>query len=277
MKSLEVEAIAGGYHHDPFRVLGPHATDPSHWEVRAFLPHARELWTLLNGQAHAMKREHPHGFFRVRFDGVPRRYRLRWQDWQGAMHESEDPYRFGPLLTEFELHLHGEGTHYETYNMLGAHLQEVDGVQGVRFAVWAPNAQVVSVVGDFNGWDTRVHPMRLRDGGVWEIFLPGLGAGAHYKYFVRSRFHGYEMMKTDPYAFHAETPPLTASRVWDPEKYQWQDGEYMRNRAHRDLLREPVAIYEVHLESWLRKPDGSPPGYRELADTLIPYVKKVPH
>ena len=160
-----------------------------------------------------------------------------------------------PFLTPFELHLHGEGTHHESYRSLGAHLMSADGVSGVRFAVWAPNAEQVTLMGDFNGWDGASHPMSHRSGGVWEAFIPGLGQGDHYKYLVRSR-SGHTQEKCDPYAFFAEVPPRTASIVWSLNNYAWGDAHWMEQRARRNMLREPVSMYEVHLESWLRGAQG---------------------
>jgi len=274
-----MEAVAGGYHGDPFRVLGPHEVrarnKPPGWIVRAFLPQAASAEVVLEEEARPMRRRHPEGIFEAAFTGSPRPYRLRIQRHDGTTEEFEDPYRFPPLLTSFDLHLHAEGTLYEAYHSLGAHLVEVDGVPGVRFAVWAPNAEVVSVVGDFNDWDTRRHPMRLREGGVWEIFLPGVTEGARYKYFVRSRFRGYRELKADPYAFWFETPPRSASIVTRLDRYQWGDQAWMEARSARNWLREPVSIYEVHLESWLRGPNGETLSYRELAPKLIEYVKRM--
>ena len=183
----------------------------------------------------------------------------------------DDPYRFPPLLTAFELHLHGEGTNYETYGTLGAHLVTCEGVEGVRFAVWAPNAEVVSVTGDHNNWDRTRHPMRLRDGGLWEIFLPGLAAGANYKYSVMMP-DGHEQDHSDPCGFFAEVPPKTASIVWPLTNYQWADTAWMEDRAKRNWLREPVSMYEVHLESWLRGPLNEWLTYRELAEKLPAYA-----
>ncbi|MCL6508430.1 MAG: alpha-L-fucosidase [Bryobacteraceae bacterium] len=279
MQNSEIEAIVGGYHADPFGILGPHpASGPESgrgWEVRAFLPQAAAAEVVTGGGSFPMRRQHEAGFFVAAMDGELRPYRLRLRLWNGDAIEMEDPYRFPPLLTGFELHLHAEGTHYESYNTLGAHLAECDGVAGTRFAVWAPNAEVVSVVGDFNEWDSRRHPMRLREGGVWEIFLPGVGAGARYKYHVRSRYHGYRQMKADPYAFASETPPHSASVVANLDTYEWNDTQWMENRARQDWLRAPMAIYEVHLESWLRGPHGELLSYRELADKLIAYVTRL--
>jgi 1,4-alpha-glucan branching enzyme len=152
---------------------------------------------------------------------------------------------------------------------------EFEGLAGVRFAVWAPNAETVSVVGDFNDWDTRRHPMRLRNGGVWELFIPDLPEGTSYKYQIRSRYHGYQQMKADPYAFACEIPPKSASVVSNLDKYQWEDSEWMTSRAEKDWLKEPVSIYEVHLGSWMRGPNNSMLSYRELADSLVAYVKRI--
>ena len=150
----------------------------------------------------------------------------------------EDPYRFPPQLSSFDLHLHGEGTNYESYRTMGAHACASEGVSGVRFAVWAPNASVVSVMGDFNGWDRTRHPMRLRDGGIWEIFLPGLATGSTYKYSILSKT-GAVLEKCDPYGFYAEQPPKTASIVWPLSTFHWQDHGWMEHRASRNWLHEP--------------------------------------
>jgi 1,4-alpha-glucan branching enzyme len=279
MTHEEVEAIAGGYHGDPFRILGPHASgaasNQQSWEVRAFLPHAEKAAVLVNGDAREMQKVHPQGMWVGDLGGAAPSYRLRAQLWNGDIVEFDDPYRFPPLLSDFELHLHGEGTNYESYRTLGAHIMDYDGVRGVRFAVWAPHAIVVAVVGDFNEWDSRRHPMRMRSGGVWELFIPGIGAGCNYKYDIRSRFRGYHQQKADPYGFGSEAPPKSASVVIDLERYSWGDGEWMERRAHKDWLKEPVSIYEVHLGSWLRGPEGQSLTYRELAAALIPYVQRL--
>ncbi len=279
MTPQEVEAIVGGYHGDPFRILGIHAVSGADgrqaWEVRAFLPQAQSAEVVANGLTVAMKQMHPQGVFAATLERHPGAYRLRLRRWNGEVVEQEDPYRFPPLLSDFELHLHGEGTHFEAYNTLGAHLIECEGLRGVRFAVWAPNAETVSVVGDFNDWDPRRHPMRARNGGVWEIFVPELGEGVAYKYHVRSRYHGYQQMKADPYAFAAELPPKSASVVADVNKYEWSDGEWMARRARTNLLKEPVSIYEVHLGSWMRGPHNCVFSYRELADSLVEYVRRM--
>ncbi len=260
----QIQAVIEGRHCDPFSILGPHEN-----EIRAWLPATQTASVVIGDRSIEMELAHPAGFFVAEVENAPRNYRLR-----SGGYEFDDPYRFPPLLTPFELYLHAEGTNHESYRTLGAHLMEVEGVAGVRFAVWAPNAEVVSVIGDFNRWDRRFHPMRLREGGVWEIFVPGLGEGANYKYSVLSR-DGQERQKADPYAFYAEVPPKTASRVWRLSNYAWRDEEWMRSRAQRQWLREPISIYEVHLESWMRGPGNSLLSYRELARRLVEYVRRM--
>ncbi len=277
MTDQEMEAIAGGYHGDPFALLGPHAADGGGkgWVVRTLLPHAKEVEIVSNVARAPMRRLHVAGLFEGDLSTKPERYRLRVTDHHGTVTEVEDPYRFPTLISSFDLHLFLEGTNYETYNALGAHTAEVDGVAGTRFAVWAPNALVVSVVGDFNAWDTRQNPMRLREGGVWEIFLPGVTIGTPYKYSVKSRFRGYSQMKADPYGFLMETPPKSASIVTDINSYEWHDDEWLATRASIRLLDEPVSIYEVHLGSWRRGEEWRSLTYRELATQLVEYVKKM--
>jgi 1,4-alpha-glucan branching enzyme len=279
MTEKEMEAIAGGFHGDPFRVLGPHrveggsSTKP--WEIRTFLPQASQVEVVTSSGTVPMERAHPHGLFVAKLAKEPGHYRLHVTNYGGGQTEIEDPYRFATLITDFDLHIFGEGTHYEAYRTLGAHLQTVDGVEGTRFAVWAPNALIVSIIGDFNGWDSRVHPMRARTGGIWELFMPGIAAGTPYKYAVKSRFHGHFQMKADPYGFGMEVPPKSASVVVDIHDYQWQDQEWLQYRANQSWLESPLSIYEIHLGSWQRNPDGTPLGYRDLADKLVPYVKNL--
>ncbi|HEX3685431.1 MAG TPA: 1,4-alpha-glucan branching protein GlgB [Bryobacteraceae bacterium] len=278
MTEQELEAIAGGYHGDAFAVLGPHAlggNGKKEWEVRAFLPQAKQAELLIDGEAVPMERGHPAGIFTARLTSEPSHYRLRLTDYEDRVSEQEDAYRFPTLISDFDLHLHSEGTNYEGYNSFGAHPLTVEGVAGTRFAVWAPNAIVVSVIGNFNDWDRRRHPMRLRTGGVWEIFIPGVGPGESYKYFVQSRFHGFREEKADPYGFSMEVPPKSASVVVDLEQHDWQDQEWMERRADAKTLENPVSFYEVHLGSWQRDEHGRPLTYRQLATKLVDYVKRM--
>jgi 1,4-alpha-glucan branching enzyme len=284
MTAAEMEAIIGGYHGDAFGVLGPHPInrdqdtdqpEPEEWTIRAFLPQARSARVLFDGETIPMRKCNPNGFYGVDLQSEPGAYRFEIEGWHGGTSVIEDPYRFPPIISEFDLYLHGEGTLYEGWNTWGAHLATIEGVDGVRFAVWAPNAENVSITGDFNEWDARRHPMRHRNSGVWEIFLPGAKEGDSYKYFVRSRFFGHRQLKADPWGFRSEVPPKSASIVCDLDSYAWRDAEWMDTRAAHQWLKEPVSIYELHLESWMRKPSGESLSYRELAVKLVEYVKRM--
>jgi 1,4-alpha-glucan branching enzyme len=179
-------------------------------------------------------------------------YRLRVHEGE-SVREVIDPYRFGQVLTDFDLHLFSEGTHYRAWEKLGSRRMTVDGIAGVHFAVWAPNAQRVSVVGDFNNWDGRFHPMRLLGAsGVWEIFIPGVGQGAHYKFEIRDA-RGNIKLNTDPFGFFFEVAPKQAAIVWDTKKFQWTDDAWLKKRRERDPLRSPMSIYEIHVGSWCKK------------------------
>ena len=198
--------------------------------------------------------------------------------WWGTPSPDGDPLGFRSALGDFDLQLFGEGRHYRTYELLGAHVVRLGDVQGVRFAVWAPNARDVSVIGDFNQWDGRRHPMRARArSGIWELFIPGQGQGALYKYEIRTKT-GALARKTDPQGFYAEMRPQTASIVWDISfgaRGLWSDAEWMASRARNDPLRRPMAIYEVHLGSWARVPGSSGYlSYRDLAARLVAYVRQ---
>ena len=281
MTAEEIEAIVGGYHGDAFRILGPaqraeEGAGKARWEVRAFLPQAESAEVLIGRAAlphvEAARRRASSASL---LNGEPRPYTIRARLWDGREIEIDDPYRFGPQLSDTDLYLHTEGTLHEAYRTFGAHV--VDCGRRRRRALRRVGAQRqnVTVAGEFNDWDIRRHPMRRRNGGVWEIFIPGLGEGTAYKYNVRSRFAGYQQLKADPYAFYCERPPKSASVVWDIDQYQWQDAAWMEARAKTDWLKSPVAIYEVHLESWLRGPQGQTLTYRELAVKLVEYVKQM--
>jgi len=280
MTAPEMEAIIGGYHGDAFSVLGPHPinTDQNteRWTIRAFLPQAKSAGVIM-GEKHPvpMTKRAPAGFYDVEVSSRPEAYRFEIETWHGGTAVLEDPYRFPPIITEFDLHLHGEGTLFEAWETFGSHLATIGGVAGVRFAVWAPNAEAVSVTGDFNEWDARRHPMRLRNSGVWEIFLPGAKEGDAYKYLVRSRHLGHRQLKADPYGFRSEVPAKSASIVCEIDRYEWHDTPWMEARAKRNWLKEPVSIYELHLESWMRQPSGESLMYRELAVHLVDYVRRM--
>ncbi len=280
MTEQEIEAITGGYHGDAFGVLGPHALTSNGkstpWEVRAFLPQAKQVELAMKGKRVPMEPVHQGGLFVARLGSEPPSYKFRITDHAGTTSELEDAYQFQRLLlSDFDLHLHSEGTNYEGYKSFGAHPATVEGVKGTRFAVWAPNAIVVSVVGGFNDWDARRHPMRSRTGGVWEIFLPGVERGTAYKYAIKSRFRGYSQMKSDPYGFWMETPPKSASLVADLDSYEWQDEQWMSERAGAKPLDSAMSFYEVHLGSWLKGEGHRSLTYRQLANKLVAYVKQM--
>lgn len=277
----DIQQIIHGDHRDPFRVLGMHRVPISGSRplvVRAFLPGATEAWVAAEGREdEPMERIDPAGFFEAAFpDGTdPFRYRLRMTDASGETRELGDPYAFGSTLGDFDLHLLGEGTDLRLYDKLGAHRCTMEGVQGTRFAVWAPNAARVSVVGEFNDWNGLRHPMRLHPGiGVWEIFLPEIGSGALYKYEIKPGGGGAPFTKSDPIAFGAEIRPGTASVVRERGTYAWGDAEWMNARPNTDPLTRPMAMYEVHAGSW-RHRDDRPLSYRELAHELADYVAEM--
>jgi len=281
----DMERIVHSAHSDPFQVLGAHVVKAGGKEcvaVRAFLPDAAEVNVvdLQSSQIHPAKRIHKEGFFEavVRNGAEIFPYRLRKTDASGKATEFADPYSFMPVLSEFDLYLMAEGTHHDQYEKLGAHEMTVQGVRGVLFALWAPNAIRVSVIGDFNHWDGRRHMMRVRGStGIWEIFIPGLGQGAVYKFEVKSRFKGFLTQKADPYGFFSEVRPKSASVVWNLDRYSWSDKKWMKARQERNWFESPISIYEVHLGSWRRVPEeeGRWLTYRELADSLVSYVKEM--
>jgi len=279
MTAAEMEAIIGGYHGDPFSVLGPHPINHDKPEegstIRAFLPQARSASLIYDGLAVPMKKSHPDGFYTAGLKAAQAHYQIEIEHWHGGTSVIEDPYRFPSFISEYDLFLHAEGNLQEAWRIFGAHLAEADGVSGVRFAVWAPNALVVTVIGVFNEWDVRRHPMRLRNGGVWEIFIPGARAGDAYKYFVKSKFVGYQQEHADPFGFQTEVPPKSASVVCNLDSYEWGDRAWMSARAERQWLKEPISIYELHVESWMRLPNGDSLSYRELAVQLVEYVKRM--
>ena len=270
-----VAAIVAGDHGDPFSFLGMHQSEGG-TVVRAFLPGARavEIVSRDGDAIGALERIHPDGLFAgpVR-QSVPYRLRVAWED--GGEAEVEDPYRFPGVLGDQDLYLFGEGNHLGLYEKLGAHPMELEGVAGTSFAVWAPNARRVSVVGEFNFWDGRRHAMRKHPGGVWEIFIPGVGEGEVYKYEILGPNGELLPLKADPFGFRAEKLPGTASIVHDPTRFEWDDDVWMQGREGRNALDAPMAIYEVHLGSWKRNPDGSYYTYGQLAEELVPYVAEM--
>src|SRR5262249_3707056 len=283
----QIDAIISGGNADPFAMLGPQPVDASggrRWVIRAFPPGAVAASIVFSdsGVAIEAKRVRPQGLFEAalpesfRDRPDPARYRIRFQTDSGHSFERYDAYAFPYMLSEFDLHLMGEGRHYDTYEKLGAHVQTVLTVPGVNFAVWAPSARRVSVVGDFNQWDGRVNPMRARgSSGVWELFLPELNEGALYKYEIIGPRGELLPLKADPYGFRSELRPHTGSIVTRLDTYEWKDAAWIEQRKKENWLERPISVYEVHLGGCRRVPEEGQRllSYRELAEQLIPYVK----
>ena len=288
----QVNAVVTGRHSDPFAFLGPHPVEGSS-AVRFFLPWAAEAHISLQPHssddpqlasphvAEAVKLGHD-GFFEAVLPLqqtnrlAPSSYKIHFRTYYGETFEIYDPYAFPCVLTEFDLYLMGEGRHYDTYEKLGAHLMTLEGVGGVHFAVWAPSAKRVGVVGDFNRWDGRVHSMRARgSSGIWEIFIPELAEGAIYKFEIIGPDGNMLPLKADPYAFGSELRPNTGSIVTNLETYRWNDADWLSQRPTKNWFQSPVSIYEVHLGSWRHVPEDHNRWltYRELGDELIPYAK----
>ncbi|MBE9079326.1 1,4-alpha-glucan branching protein GlgB [Romeria aff. gracilis LEGE 07310] len=299
----QIDRIVWNQHQNPFEILGPHRINQNGktvWAVRAYLPQADAAWVVLpeTRQEYPMQNDqHPNFFEGIVDITEPLNYQIRYKEGPHE-HIIHDPYAFkSPALTEFDVHLFSEGNHHRIYEKLGAHATTVNGVAGVYFALWAPNARNVSVLGDFNHWDGRKHQMRKGGGGIWDLFIPGIGPGAAYKYEVKNA-DGHIYEKSDPYGFQQEVRPKTASIVTDLDSYPWQDEAWMERRRQTDPTTQPISVYELHLGSWLhgssatpaKRPDGTEmpvvtvadlkPGarfltYRELADRLVPYIKEL--
>jgi 1,4-alpha-glucan branching enzyme len=277
-------AIASGTSGDPFAVLGRHEVTVDRRPavvVRTMQPAASAVELITANAVTPMPRRDPAGLFEARAPltgGVADfAYRFRVHE-GGAVRDIIDPYQYGQVLSDYDLHLFAEGTHHRAWEKLGSHVTTVGDVTGVHFAVWAPNAQRVSVIGDFNRWDGRVHPMRkLVPSGVWELFIPALRPGACYKYEVRTDA-GHLLEKADPYARFFEVPPRSASVIWEDGTYAWADADWMRDRAAAGAWHDrPMSVYEVHLGSWRRVPTEGHRylTYREMADTLVPYAREM--
>ncbi|MDQ7823574.1 MAG: 1,4-alpha-glucan branching protein GlgB [Candidatus Eremiobacteraeota bacterium] len=269
---------------DPFTVLGGHEIKHDNKtivSVRTYLPDIESAFIVDNdrNKEYEMEKVHPYGFYERIFLDRDKlfSYSIKTIDSEGATLVFRDPYSFLPVISEEDLYLYNEGNLHYAYNRLGAHTMNIGGVEGVLFAVWAPTARRVSVVGNFNNWDGRRHMMRLRgSSGIWEIFIPGLKEGLLYKYEIFSA-RRQVIMKMDPYAFCTELVPNTASYVYDIEKHKWHDGKWIEARKKKDYHNEPMSIYEVHLGSWMRIPedDNRVLTYRELAHKLVEYVKEM--
>ncbi len=280
-----ISRLVEGTLENPAQMLGPHTIqygDRRALSVRAFLPSSDQVWLVDNNhsQIRPMRRIHPSGFYEAICPLDQNRstnYRLRVASKNGEITEMQDPYAVEPLLTEFDLFLFGQGRNWKIYDKLGAHTRAIEGQNGTNFAVWAPNAQHVQVIGDFNHWDGSQHLMRKHiPAGIWELFVPNLAAGQKYKFRVRT-CDGQTIDKTDPYGYFAELPPRTASIVSDLNAYQWEDSAWMDQRASSDPLRKPMNTYELHLGSWRRDPQGHHGwmNYRNIAHQLVEYCREM--
>ena len=279
--STQIDRVIDSDHHDPFQVLGLHFIDqkPRKALVRTFQPHAESVQIVINGEKQHMYKMRPEGLFEIILPDLsePFPYHFEIQYFDKSVHTSADPYRFLPQLGDMDRYLFNSGTHYRLYDRLGAHGTTIDGFAGTMFRVWAPGARRVSVIGDFNSWDGRVHQMRsLENSGIWEIFIPGIAENELYKFEIRTQYRDL-LTKSDPFQFYGELRPKTASIVRSLDHYSWNDSQWLEKRRSIKPYDQPASMYEVHLGSWRRDP-GDPERfltYKEAADLLVPYVKEM--
>jgi 1,4-alpha-glucan branching enzyme len=279
--SAEIDRVIDSDHHDPFVVLGLHFIDqqPRAALVRTFQPYAEWVQIVAGGEKKYMYKMRPEGLFEIILpefsEPFPYEFEIKYYDTTSKT--VADPYRFLPQLGDMDRYLFNSGTHYELYNKLGAHCRTIDGIEGTLFRVWAPAARRVSVIGNFNSWDGRVHQMRsLENSGIWELFIPGVTEKALYKFEVRTQSMDL-LIKSDPFQFYGELRSKTASIVCPLDNFSWNDAAWLNRRAKTKPYDRPVSIYEVHLGSWRRDP-GDPERfltYKEAADALVPYVKEL--
>lgn len=276
----QIDAVVSGRHSNPFAVLGIHKNKGSkNIFIRAFYPNAKSIEIIekdTNKNLGYMHKVHDHGLFQIEPECEENlRYYFKITNYDDSAYNAEDVYSFPATIGDIDVYLLSEGTHLEIYKKLGAHVREINGVKGVSFAVWAPNAQNVAVVGGFNNWDGRVHQMRKHlSCGVWDIFIPNINQGEVYKYEIRGVHGNILPLKTDPIGFYGETIPNNASVVFDIDNYEWNDKNWIEYRKTTNTLDKPVSIYEVHLGSWKRVPEDNNRylSYREAADQLVEYV-----
>ncbi len=268
----QLNRLAEGTLHDPFSVLGSHSQQNGKSRVRVWVPGATTVELMDSGIA--LEQTAVAGLFEVELADPPQHHHLRCCCESGEQWEEWSPYTFPTTISDFDLHLFGEGNHQQVWRFLGADPLTLDGIEGVRFSVWAPAAERVSVAGDFNHWNTLRHPMRVHgSSGVWELFIPGVAVGSHYKFEIRNRDTGNQVLKADPYAKAAELRPGTASVVAAPPAHQWRDRAWMEQRSEQNWQQQPVSIYELHAGSWQVGEEGAFLNYRELAHRLVDYVK----
>lgn len=280
-----IRRVIEGTHENPGEVLGPHRIEQDGREalaVRAYLPGSQQVW-LVDKEHRAvrpMRKIHPAGFYEglcpLGSTEPNSQYLLRVANERGEVTEMQDPYAVAPLMTDFDRYLFGEGRNWNIYRRLGAHCRTVNGEVGVNFAVWAPNAQSIQVVGDFNFWDGRQHAMRKQNpSGIWELFVPAAKVGQKYKFRIRA-LDGQTIDKSDPFGFYAELPPRTASVITELGNFTWSDDQWMERRAAEDPLRKPISVYELHLGSWKRDSRGIHGwmNYREIAHQVVEYCRQ---
>jgi len=268
-----IESLLQSRLFDPFALLGLHQ-EGKEWVIRIYEPYATQVLLHSERASEPLKKTHPDGIFEWRGKTEPALpYRLRMH-YGNVTHDIFDPYQFPSHISQQDLYLFSEGKLHQGYRLMGSHAIEMSGVKGVRFTIWAPNAERVSVVGEFNNWDGRLYPMRSHgSSGVWELFIPEIKQHALYRYEIRNRASGNVLIKTDPYAQGYELRPGTAALTTTANEHRWQDAEWMKQRGEWDWLHGAINIYEVHAGSWKRHPDGRFYSYRELATDLVPYVK----
>jgi len=281
ISQLEIDAILKGEHNNPFAILGMHEVKingASCIAIRTFKPHALEIFVvdLEKDTSYKMECLNEEGFFECILEtSQPFKYMFKIYYPHGNLIYEHDTYRFGTVLTDFDLHIFNEGNNIKAYEKFGAHPMQLDGVSGVFFAVWAPEAYRVSVVGDFNQWDGRRHVMRARiPSGVWELFIPHLKTNEKYRYEIKTK-EGYNLIKSDPFSFYCEMRPKTASIIVNHDNYTWNDADWLEKRSQEEIKEKPVSIYEVHLGSYKKNLDNTWMNYREIAKDLARYVKEM--
>jgi 1,4-alpha-glucan branching enzyme len=271
--SDDIVRLNASRHHDPGIVLGKHSSKSTEF-ARSLVPGAKKV--LLLDSREQMQRIKGSDVFEWQgpLDSIPDRFQITWWDSDNKEHTQYEPYCFPSQISDYDLHLFTEGKHRQAYRFLGAHCHSVDGIDGVLFATWAPNAERVSVIGDFNQWDGRRHPMRVRgNSGIWELFIAGIQPGGLYKFEIRTNSTGVIHIKTDPYGYQSELRPATASIITRESQFKWSDTDWLESRKQRDWLHAPLSIYEMHLGSWRRDADGNFLNYRIIADQLVSYLK----